>query len=480
MASGSSGRVNSPSQGFDFGSDDVLCTYDDFNGQEGINGTNHTDSVMKADFDLGLFLVSELERKEEREEKFFNGEEEREIKKLPRPKIAFRFPPLHLPARQHASKDGKPAVVLTTSEIHPGVQMLQHSLIAKFSAGRPSIDVIRRCFSESWFLADDSTIGALDARHILIILTSEDESNRILAHSLRKVGQSLFRLFRWTPDFHRRKEPTTTTTWVKLPGLPSQLFDQGYISSIVSTFGRFIAIDEKTRMFSNFIFARACIEHDLSKPIPGEVMPENEIVGDGAWVEKLRSHYYRKALREAWRDGSGGLEAVTHRNAYECTIRASFAHRNPALVVMMAKMNEELKEIRAKSTEQIHEEVVDELRMLKLQRSSWNEFKSSEFHRMRKRDLMSVTCLSKVFIHFSKEEYSPLMLLDNWVQVDALVSSGLAKLGYQYVNLDKIQRKVVKSKEEASRKWIGTSKSTSGIGTSSWHWLWWKWIQILL
>ncbi|CAM8912246.1 unnamed protein product [Rhodiola kirilowii] len=85
MASGSSGRVNSPSQEFDFGSDDVLCTYDDFNGQEGINGTNHTDSVMKADFDLGLFqiwVVSELERKEEREEKFFNGEEEREIKKL--------------------------------------------------------------------------------------------------------------------------------------------------------------------------------------------------------------------------------------------------------------------------------------------------------------------------------------------------------------------------------------------------------------
>ncbi|KAL9676357.1 hypothetical protein QQ045_004571 [Rhodiola kirilowii] len=52
---------------------------------------------------------------------------------------------------------------------------------------------------------------------------------------------------------------------------------------------------------------------------------------------------------------------------------------------MMAKMNEELKEIRAKSTEQIHDEVVDELRMLKLQRSAWNDFKSSEFHRMRKR-----------------------------------------------------------------------------------------------
>ncbi|KAL9678930.1 hypothetical protein QQ045_016782 [Rhodiola kirilowii] len=102
------------------------------------------------------------------------------------------------------------------------------------------------------------------------------------------------------------------------------------------------------------------------------------------WLIVLLLLLFYLSVEEAWRDGSGGLEVVTHRNGCECTIRASIAHRNPALVVMMAKINEELKEIRAKSTEQ-NEEVVDELLMLKLQRSARNEFKSSEFHRMRKR-----------------------------------------------------------------------------------------------
>ena len=54
----------------------------------------------------------------------------------------------------------------------------------------------------------------------------------------------------------------------------------------------------------------------------------------------------------------------------------------------MAKREEELKEIRGKSTEEINEEVVDlkgELLMLRLQKSARNEFKSSEFRRMRKR-----------------------------------------------------------------------------------------------
>jgi len=59
-------------------------------------------------------------------------------------------------------------------------------------------------------------------------------------------------------------------------------------------------------------------------------------------------------------------------------------------VVMMSKKVEELKEIRQLTTEQINEEVVDlkgELVMLRLQKSARNEFKSSEFGRMRKRVL---------------------------------------------------------------------------------------------
>uniref|UniRef100_A0A5B6ZZL3 Putative extensin-like n=1 Tax=Davidia involucrata TaxID=16924 RepID=A0A5B6ZZL3_DAVIN len=45
MASGSSGRDNSGSKGFDFGSDDILCSYEDYGNQEGSNGS-HSDRVI--------------------------------------------------------------------------------------------------------------------------------------------------------------------------------------------------------------------------------------------------------------------------------------------------------------------------------------------------------------------------------------------------------------------------------------------------
>ncbi|XP_059624260.1 large ribosomal subunit protein uL29c [Cornus florida] len=72
------------------------------------------------------------------------------------------------------------------------------------------------------------------------------------------------------------------------------------------------------------------------------------------------------------------------RSHCACSVRTSRA----SSVVMMAKREEELKEIREKTTEQINEEIIDlkgELFMLRLQKSVRNEFKSSEFRRMRKR-----------------------------------------------------------------------------------------------
>ncbi|KAF8729886.1 hypothetical protein HU200_017347 [Digitaria exilis] len=62
--------------------------------------------------------------------------------------------------------------------------------------------------------------------------------------------------------------------------------------------------------------------------------------------------------------------------------------RRAAALVAMAKREQELEEIRGMTTEQLEEEVVDlkgELFLLRLKRSARQEFKNSEFGRMRKR-----------------------------------------------------------------------------------------------
>ncbi|KAL3502721.1 hypothetical protein ACH5RR_037170 [Cinchona calisaya] len=49
MASGSTGRANNAgSKGFNFGSDDVLCFYEEYGNQDGSNGSSHSDPVIGA------------------------------------------------------------------------------------------------------------------------------------------------------------------------------------------------------------------------------------------------------------------------------------------------------------------------------------------------------------------------------------------------------------------------------------------------
>jgi hypothetical protein len=58
MASGSSGRANSGSKGFDFGTDDILCSYEDYgtNNQDSSNGS-HSDPVIGSNSSKVAVLV---------------------------------------------------------------------------------------------------------------------------------------------------------------------------------------------------------------------------------------------------------------------------------------------------------------------------------------------------------------------------------------------------------------------------------------
>ncbi|KAL9676253.1 hypothetical protein QQ045_004466 [Rhodiola kirilowii] len=174
-----------------------------------------------------------------------------------------RFPAVRLAARQYGIKDGNPPITFTPTKLQAGVDNLKHSLVAKFAPGRPHIEDIRKTLQAAWNLGSKCSIGAWDSRHVLIILDSELEARKILAHPLRKVGHSMFRVFRWAKDFSSKREPTTTSTWVRLPSLPPEMYNQGYIASIVSSFGRFIAVDSRTSEFSNPSFARVCIEERM-------------------------------------------------------------------------------------------------------------------------------------------------------------------------------------------------------------------------
>ncbi|KAL9664996.1 hypothetical protein QQ045_020405 [Rhodiola kirilowii] len=138
--------------------------------------------------------------------------------------------------------------------------------------GRPSIEEICLVFKEHWPVKGMATVSDIwGSRHLMIILDSEEDAKVSLTSSLRKVGHAMFRLFRYTPDYNPRRESTTTTKWVRLPGLHPDFVTRNYVAGIMNYFGYFLDLDDRSKACSKLRFARAYVEIDVSKPIPVEV-----------------------------------------------------------------------------------------------------------------------------------------------------------------------------------------------------------------
>ncbi|KAL9663664.1 hypothetical protein QQ045_019055 [Rhodiola kirilowii] len=157
------------------------------------------------------------------------------------------------------------------AELQVGVDYLKHSIVAKFSSGRPPIDDVRKASPAAWGTADQCSIGAWDARLVLIILHSKQDAWKVVADPMRKLGHCMFYIFCWANDFSTCRNPSTTTAWIRLPNLPPEMYNKGYISTIVASLAHFLAIDNKTVWFLNLSFARACVEIDTTKDLPNKV-----------------------------------------------------------------------------------------------------------------------------------------------------------------------------------------------------------------
>lgn len=189
-----------------------------------------------------------------------------------KPKTTARFSELVLPSRQYGVKEGVPSVNFTAAEYQAAAKRFDNTLIAKFQAGRPTLHEIRKFMMDNWLLTGRCTISSCwDDRHIIIILDNEDDVRTALTHPHRKVGHTYFRLFRWEAGYNPKKEIPKTTKWIRLPGLPIELFDRAIIRSIVSAFADFLDIDEKTKELSALSYARACVEFDVTQHIPCKI-----------------------------------------------------------------------------------------------------------------------------------------------------------------------------------------------------------------
>lgn len=179
------------------------------------------------------------------------------------PRSVPRLKPVPLAHRPITYVDNIPGIIFTPVEEEQLCRSRENTLIMKFSSGKPRLAEIRAHIAATWELARQPAVGYLDPRHVTLNMASAEDTKRALSRPTNKINTSLFRLFRWTPDFEIGKESSVVAVWVKLYNLPLHYYNEAALQRLGSIIGPVLRVDTHTLDLTHQIYARVCIEIDV-------------------------------------------------------------------------------------------------------------------------------------------------------------------------------------------------------------------------
>uniref|UniRef100_A0A7N0TY32 DUF4283 domain-containing protein n=1 Tax=Kalanchoe fedtschenkoi TaxID=63787 RepID=A0A7N0TY32_KALFE len=249
-------------------------------------------------------------------------------------------PVIEVPKRLKSSKDGKPAILYTPTEIGLGAKQLQFAVVAKFSTGKPKAEEIRSFISANWKIKGPFTVGSLDPRHELIVLDSQSDLVEAMACPRHQVGRFLFRLFRWSPSFNPKHESSRAAVWIRVPGLNPLFFNDGLLRPNGEEIGQYLMADERTLNMTCPAYARMLVEIDLRQPLVREVYI-GSTTGEGDNYEII----YEGRLAYCSKCRMQGHNLAERRKAKQANQREKAASRTETKVRLAPR---EVSQLRAK------------------------------------------------------------------------------------------------------------------------------------
>ncbi|PIN02128.1 hypothetical protein CDL12_25362 [Handroanthus impetiginosus] len=201
-----------------------------------------------------------------------------------------------------SSSNGISMVVFSAEEVSKLATPFQHTLVGKFSFGRPKLGAIRQHLVNLG--CTSIRVQLLNQWHVLIFLEKADDFTMLWLKREIFIENLPMRMFKWSPAFDVKHEPSIAPVWVRLSDLPLHLFDKQALFTIGKLIGDPLKIDEATKTLSRVIFARICVEVDLKQAPPTEIC----ILNAGAlltipvvyeWLPQFCAHFHHLGHEES-------------------------------------------------------------------------------------------------------------------------------------------------------------------------------------
>lgn len=123
-----------------------------------------------------------------------------------------------------------------------------------------------------WKLQESFNLVDIGNNFFIVKINNPDDYWHILTGGPWVVAGYYLTVQRWKPFFKPvLSDISSTAVWVRLPGLPLELFQQEVLSDAGNAIGKMVKVDTHTHESSRGKYARICVEIDLTKPLIGEI-----------------------------------------------------------------------------------------------------------------------------------------------------------------------------------------------------------------
>ncbi|QHO20966.1 uncharacterized protein DS421_11g342530 [Arachis hypogaea] len=152
------------------------------------------------------------------------------------------------------------------------------SLIVKLLGRKIGYAAMKRRLETIWGRFGGIDVIDLGNDFYIVKFLAQDDLDHALLDGPWKIYDHYLAIRLWEPNFN----PLLTTidkitAWVRLPGLPIELYNDQILRKIGDLIGKTCKVDYNTSHLCRGKFARLCVEVDLTKPLLGRYMVNGKL-----------------------------------------------------------------------------------------------------------------------------------------------------------------------------------------------------------
>lgn len=175
--------------------------------------------------------------------------------------------PLHNSLLLHKLKESTSNFVKLDSDILSKARRhFQFALYGKLFEKLPLFDQVKDTLLAKWANLGEVFISNLPNGFLFIWCSSQQVMQHLITEGLWSINGIILQLSPWKPFFKPSfAKLHTAIIWVQFHNLPVEFWEGETLETIVGKLGTLIKIDEYTSNLVRSIYARVCIDIDLSK-----------------------------------------------------------------------------------------------------------------------------------------------------------------------------------------------------------------------